>query len=155
MTARSGCSANQTDLGIPLDATRTRIPAFRRPFFHQFQVSFTGRIAQGRDRATTGEPPSLTLGKAFPRSVLFLSGLALSVVADQGVIIGRSATGAAKDEQQTNPQAGERKNVDFQFHRFTFHSLLAALHKAIIVILGYNALSRSHRIVFMLMPNRP
>ena len=137
-TARTGCSTNQRGLSHTRDTTRTGILTLRRPFSRQFQVALSGRIAQGRDSAGAGEPPTLILGKAALGIGLSPSGQTLGVVADHCVITGRSATGTTKDEQERDTQTGGRGNVDFQFHSFVFRSLLADLRKPVIVIAGYH-----------------
>lgn len=137
-TARAGCSTNRSGLSHTRDRTRTGILTFRRPFSRQLQVALSRRIAQRRDSTGAGEPPTLILGKAALGTVLRPSGQTLGVVADHCVITGRSATGTTKDEQERDTQTGGRGNVDFQFHSFAFHSLLADLRKAVIVFAGYH-----------------
>ena len=137
-TARTACSTNRSGLSHTRGTTRTGILAFRRPFSRHSQVALSGRIAQGRDSAGAGEPPTLILGKAALGIELSPYGQTLGVVADHCVITGRSATGTTKDKQERDTQTGGRGNVDFQFHIFAFHSLLADLRKAVIVIAGYH-----------------
>ncbi len=134
VTASGRGSAAQTGFR---NTHRKRL-TFRRPFSRRFQVSLTGRIAQGRDSAAAEEAQTLTLGEVFPGIVPNPSGQAWSVVADHSVMAGRSATGTTQDEQERDTQTGDRGQVDSQFHSVAFHSLPANLHKAVIVTVRYH-----------------